>query len=171
MVPPRLVVPQTVCPHWGVHHHQQQHYHTLSSHSPRAVWGFFPGYFKVGSSWCFPFLVVFLGFSYGFHHFPMVFLGFSHGWLYYHIYHHVFSNDSEWSRRSRRANMLGSLDGALSSCGIMNDCMVNHRNSWFMLIYLLKMVIFQFANCKRLPEATVWDIVGYHIYIYWEWEL
>ena len=57
---------------------------------PRTVWGFFPGYFKVDSSWCFPFLVVFLGFSYGFHHFPMVFLGFSHGWLYYHIYHHVF---------------------------------------------------------------------------------
>ena len=29
-----------------------------------------------------------------------------------------------------------------------------HRNSWFTMIYLLKMVIFQFANCKRLPEAT-----------------
>ena len=113
--------------------------------------------------------------------FPRVFLWFSplsHGfprvfpWVA--ILPHLpprFSNDSEWSRRSRRANMLGSSGGAVSSCGIMNDCMVNHRNSWFMLIYLLKMMIFHFANCKRLPEATVWDIVGYHIYIYWEWEL
>ena len=71
--------------------------------------------------------------------FPRVFLWFSplsHGfprvfpWVA--ILPHLpprFSNDSEWSRRSRRANMLGSSDGALSSCGIMNDCMVNHRNS------------------------------------------